>query len=753
MMKASLAVIPSDSRGIPWRDLKSNYRGILRLRCASLGMTVALLLSTSAVHAQNATELPQQKEKQKQERAVAKQQEKVAQRANLEFRGNSAFDDKELRSQLKEQIATIDQYGLSNARADDLAFFLGLFYKKHGYAHVQVRYEILGADRLRLDVTEGPLVHLGKIQFSGQKNITADKLFEYAVGPTRQRYSKLQSLLPFVSSDVEEGATLVERFYISEGYVDAAVEKPEYTFVQPDLVDALIVVHEGAQYHFGNVEFIGPTIYGAETLRGQLSDLTNQPYTDARVADIPRRLQAYYKARGYYAVKVDASADPMTAEHARVPVRVTIDPSHIYYFDGVTITGTQALHPSYIVNRFKKLSGKPYSPDVLDKKFRELMRSSLFNLLQINPTPVNGNQLRLDISVEEAKRQQFGFSIGYGSFEGGIFGIQYANRDLFGTGRPITTSIEVSQRGYKGDVLYEDPYLFESDYSLRARLSAITFDFDGYSKFELGGRWTLSRKLTDQYEVALVYAARHVDITDSTIKPTELLGQDSYFVSSVGFTQTLDFRKNPLVAPRGFVFDNTVDVATSAIGSDVDFLRTTARASYYLSFAPEPVAVVGGENLEKSGFRKWFERSSLAFGARAGVIYPLDTSARAEALAIPIDERFFNGGSTTVRSFGERDLGPHDRRGNPIGGEFYTIFNVEYTFPLYGELKGAVFVDAGNLLPNASEPGFDDMRYGVGAGLRYDLPIGPIRVDYGVNPDPRPTEDFGAFHFSFGFAF
>jgi len=124
-----------------------------------------------------------------------------------------------------------------------------------------------------------------------------------------------------------------------------------------------------------------------------------------------------------------------------------------------------------------------------------------------------------------------------------------------------------------------------------------------------------------------------------------------------------------------------------------------------------------------------------------------------EATAIPIDERFFNGGATTVRSFGERDLGPHDRKGNPIGGEFLTVFNIEYTFPIFGELQGALFTDAGNLLPTSEEPGLDDMRYAVGAGLRYKLPIGPVRLDYGVNPDPHEDEDFGAFHFSFGFAF
>jgi outer membrane protein assembly factor BamA len=106
-----------------------------------------------------------------------------------------------------------------------------------------------------------------------------------------------------------------------------------------------------------------------------------------------------------------------------------------------------------------------------------------------------------------------------------------------------------------------------------------------------------------------------------------------------------------------------------------------------------------------------------------------------------------------VRSFGERELGPHDPKGNPIGGEFFTVFNIEYTFPIIGELQGAVFTDAGNLLPTSEKPGLDDLRYALGFGLRYKLPIGPIRLDYGFNPDPHAHEDDGAFHFSFGFAF
>jgi outer membrane protein assembly complex protein YaeT len=717
----------------------------------SAALLCCFYLTNAAVQGQD-VQLPQEQQKQKQRKATAEQQEKIAQKTNLlEIRGNHAFNEKELRTQLKEQITFIEQNGLTTARADDAAFFLELFYRKHGYAKVNVSYTLLPGNRFRLDVSEGPQVHLGQLLFIGNNQIKADKLFEYAVGPTRERVSKAQALLPFVPSDLEEGANLVQRFYISEGFVECVVDPPTYEYVRPDLVTARIAIHEGQKYLFGRISFVGPTIYDPETLRGQVLDLIAQPFTDARLADIPRRLQAYYKTRGYYNAKVDAIGDPSLAIHSHVPVRVTIDPGQVYYFDGVTVTGTRQLRPSYLVNRFKKLRGRPYSPETLDKKFREMMRTGLFNILQVKPTPIDGNLLRLDVKVEEANPQEFGFLIGYGSFEGAIVGASYANRDLFGYGRPITTSVEWSQRGYKGDFTYQDPYLFDTSFALKVRLSAITYDFDGYSKFELGGLVTFSRQVTDAYSVGLVVGARHVEITDATIRQ-EFLGRTSYFISSVGLTQTLDLRKNPLVAPRGFVCDHTIDLAASELGSDIDLLRSTARVSYYHSFAPEQPELVGAE-LNKSALQKWFERSLFALGARTGIVYPLDTAGTTAALAIPIDERFFIGGSSTVRSFAERDLGPHDPRGNPIGGEYYTIFNAEYTFPLYGELAGAVFVDAGNLLPDARSPSLNDMHYAVGVGLRYNLPIGPVRLDYGINPSPRDDEAFGAFHFSFGFAF
>ncbi|MFZ0915879.1 MAG: BamA/TamA family outer membrane protein [Candidatus Udaeobacter sp.] len=725
-------------------------------------MRYALLFSVGSVAlalevtAQTAVDVVRPEEQQKARRAVVKEQEKRAKHASIiEFRGQQAFQDKDLRSALKEEITTIEDFGLTPARADDLAFFLEVFYRKHGYAKVNVHYVIESSERVRLDVTEGPRFMLQTVIFDGNAHEPADKLFEYMVGPTRERYSRLEKRLPFVAADMEEGTRLVQRFYLAEGFLDVAVDPPRDRFqAQSSEVDVAVPIHEGRQYFFGHILFSGNTIYGAEAMRGQIVDLLQRPYTDVRVEDIPRRLEAYFKQRGYYDVKVVATGAPEEAVNARVPVQVVISAGPVYHFDGVTVNGLTRLHPSFVTKRFTRLSGKTYSPDVLDERFRTLMQTGQFNLLQIKPVPVDGHLLRLDISAEEAKSKEFGFWGGFDIYEGALAGVQVGDRDLFGYGRPLTATIEVSQRSYRGEILYQDPFFFDTDFVFTARAFAFTFDYDGYSKFELGGRFELSRKITKYDEAALTFSVRHVDITDSQIRPSFLLGPSEYQVNTIGLSNTLDLRESPNVNPRGFLIGNTLDLASSALGSDIEYVRGTMRVGYYLPFGPKPLTPgVVEDQPPGSPFQRWFRQSSIAFGARAGIIHSLTTSGSGEATAIPIDERFFIGGATTVRSFGERDLGPHDNHGHPVGGEFYTVWNVEYTFPIFGELQGAVFTDAGNLLPTSEDIGLNDMRYAIGAGLRYKLPVGPIRLDYGVNPDPREFEDFGAFHFSFGFAF
>src|SRR5437762_5408439 len=171
--------------------------------------TAALALEVAA----QSVDVVRPEDQQKARRAVVKKQEKRAKQTSIiEFRGEQAFKENELRVALKEEITTIEDFGLSPARADDLAFFLEVFYRKHGYAKVDVHYVIESGVRLRLNINEGPRFLLSQVIFDGNAHEPADKLFEYIVGPTRERYSRMEKRLPSVASDRQAATHVAQRY-------------------------------------------------------------------------------------------------------------------------------------------------------------------------------------------------------------------------------------------------------------------------------------------------------------------------------------------------------------------------------------------------------------------------------------------------------------------------------------------------------------------------------------------------------------
>src|SRR5262249_27051100 len=156
-------------------------------------------------------------------------------------------------------------------------------------------------------------------------------------------------------------------------------------------------------------------------------------------------------------------------------------------------------------------------------------------------------------------------------------------------------------------------------------------DWDGYTKFELGGRFELSRKITKYDEAGLSFAVRHVKITDSQIRPSFLLGPTTnYLVNTIGLTNTLDTRQSPYVNPRGFLIKNTVDLASNALGSDIEYIRGTMSVGYYLPFSPKVTTPGVTEDQGGTPLHHWFQQSSLAFGARGGIIHSLTASGSDE---------------------------------------------------------------------------------------------------------------------------
>ncbi len=644
----------------------------------------------------------------------------------IQFAGNKAFNEQQLREALADAIREINEGGLTRPRADDAAYYLGVHYRKQGYAKAEVRWEIRGS-RLVLTISEGPRTYLREILFVGNKQESKATLFEYMIGETGERLLHQPEKFPFVEADIQTGVARIRGLYESEGRLEAVVSDPEFAYSGDGAsVDVTVKIVEGPRYTFGEVVFAGKPLFERPKLIEALGEPLSVSYTTQRVNAMQHNLLFFYKLQGYYAAKVEVAHDAKTAKAGRlnnklVPVTFTIQPGPLYRFDGVKVTGLDRLRPGFMEKRFKSLKGKTYNPTKLDEKFREVLRTGLFKNLRVNTTPLPTNEVRIDLTAEEAKAKEVGFSLGFSSYDGLIFGLRLADRNFLGNGRPLALNIDYSTRTTRAELLYVDPWWYDSDYALRARIFVQDRTEEGYAYQEQGIRADVTRKFNPHFDLSTFLQAKNVGITEALIEPL-LLGPTSYQIITLGLTQTYDFRDNPINPSKGWVA--TLGLDGDALAGELAFGRATVRLSYYL-----PIQ----------------RRFLLALGVRGGLIYPLTS--------VPITERYFNGGGTTVRSFRERELGPKDRHGYPIGGEAFTVFNAEFIIPIRDALSAALFADAGNVSAQLENAGFDEMRYALGVGLRYKLPIGPVRLDLGFNPNPKNGEDWGAIHFSFGFAF
>ncbi len=645
--------------------------------------------------------------------------------SRVRFVGNTKFSDRDLSAALADSLAAIQQRGLSLPLADDTAYYLGVFYRRHGYAAVDVKYRIQGP-YLELDISEGPYYKLGEIYFEGNKTFQPATLKDYMIGTTRARFSQFQKQLPFVEADLVTGTTLLQSFYISQGFPHVQIVKlatiPDN---QTGVVNAIVTINGGPRFYFGPISFSGDFGIAPTEFSAKIKSLTKppKPYSDAELQNLQRDLTFSFKKKGYYSASVTVTPNFRGVQAGRVPITVYAVPGPVYRFGAfVEHQGANPrVRPEFLPRRFEQLRGITYDPDKLKDLYSKLYMTGLYDSLDIQEVPQTDDTIELVATPVEAKAKELGFYVGYDTFDGILLGTNYINRNVDGLGRIFSSFVDYTGRGPDGEISYENPWFLESDIDFRTALGLSFKSLVGYSIQKYYGRIAFTKTFRKGIETAAFFEAKEANVSSIVIHPESLVGPTSYQLITLGLSQTFDFRDSPTNPRKGWVLDGSASFSESVNGS-ASFARFTGRYSTYFSFG----------------------KTLLALGARLGYMDAVQGTA-----GVPIDERFFNGGSTTVRSFYETELSPKDTENHPIGGLARSIFNVEYDVPIYGDLVGAAFFDAGG----TGDTPFDNFATGIGGGVRYNLPIGPVRVDYGVNPAPRKNQSFGVLSLSFGFAF
>lgn len=633
---------------------------------------------------------------------------------------------------ISTQLEFIESAGTSMARADDVAYFLENSLRERGYEEASVDWKLVdgagGGQVIVLTVFEGRDINVGAIDISGNESLEDDAVVELLTSATRKRVgADPDEAIPYVEADIAAGKKRVEEFYILLGFGDVEVDVSTDTSGATANISVAIV--EGMSYKVGEItlpEPPDPSI--SEGYEQIVEEFSGMSYSSAIPANLESRIRELAINAGYY----DATATSTTTSGEAGTMNIVVDAQwgEMVRVSGISVQGNEKVKSEFFDRHFEDIVGAPYSPDRTNQQVEELLQTGAFETVRTDIVEQPDGTFLLDVEVEEGYSRTLGVYAGFTNYEGGIGGFEFRNLNLLGSVRKIDAEVEFSKRGIRGDVEFSDPWLLWTDTEFKAGIFAVNREEEGYEKFKTGGRYELTRKFgrEEKLNVTFFGEAAYTDVHEAEIDPI-YLGDRTYFAHASGLSIALDKRDNPRAPRSGFIAQTSLSVASSAIGSEIEFLKATGRLGYYIPVGPH----------------------TMRFGARAGTISPIG-----DTMDIPIDLRFFNGGAQSVRSFQERSMGFRDpMSGEPIGGEFVSVFNIEYDVPVAAVegLSVVPFVDAGNVLVDSDDAGFHDMRYAIGLGIRYRTPIGPLRVEYGYNPDRRPGEPQGTFHVGFGFAY
>lgn len=407
----------------------------------------------------------------------------------------------------------------------------------------------------------------------------------------------------------------------------------------------------------------------------------------------------------------------------RAVVIYDIDPGPRLLFGPNRVVNNKRITTRQILRETTYARGQPFDLEALRATERALLSTGFFTSVTIKPDfdNIRGSQVPIVIEVYESKPHSLRLSLGYGTWDEYRLRLSLINRSLLGWGETITFEGKYSHiyRGLTGR--FELPHLFNRWSKLVIYGGQEQKDDEAYTNRRLFIRPVIEYRLVGSWSWYIGYNMENNQLVDLRADvPDPDFERAVHFISSVPVGVKFDNRDNPLNPTRGTYFRLELELSHRSLGSEVNFLRPVAEL--------RQVVPLGG---------RWY----LAGRVRGGFVQTLGGTDR-----VPLIRRFFLGGADSVRGFPYQRLGPLDSAGVPLGGVVAIEGSVELRFPLVGDLGGVIFIDAGNTWTDV-DVRLPTIYYTAGFGLRYQTPVGPLRLDFGYQVNPPPGDHLARYEF------
>jgi outer membrane protein insertion porin family len=601
-------------------------------------------------------------------------------------------------------------------------------------------------------------VFLGRIFISGNTQVPEGDLRSRM----RTREPSMFSIFRRPKLDraqIERDVAQLEAYYHSIGFPEARVRLDRVEYVEKDrFANVYIVVDEGEATRVVGVRFDGDLLMPESELRKDLLLKRGAPYNASLLATDVYRIKGKYFDRGYLGVAV---LDSALIDSAGVHIRFFIEPGTQLSVGEIVIEGNRLVRRGVIEKEIELKPGEVCRFNRVLKTQRNLFETGLFTVVDVVPENIDPIDRTVDIRIRVRERKSSWIEAGFGV--GNLLGsrvfAEWGTRNLAGTGRTLRFKAQYAFDLFEGDefdlnkfqitnTFYRYDVVFQQRRFLGLKLGI------GLNAFiERDGTVPDLEIKTIGYALGTARDfGRHSELItglsfEEITRRPEGIPEEKSRSHSFGVTASRDARDFLLDPHRGEYRVVSGEIAGGILGGDNDYYKLTGNFQRYRG--------MGGTSVFA-----W--RTRVGYG-----------NAYGRSDQVPVESRYFLGGANSVRGYSEATLGPSttDANGDPryLGGQFLLLANVEARFPLpllaRWNFSGAIFLDGGNVYSDVSDvtgSGFrltsnpdetlvTDFRYGVGAGIRYNTPVGPIRLDYGypLKPDPA-TDRNGRWYFSLG---
>ncbi|MCU1311482.1 MAG: surface antigen [Candidatus Angelobacter sp.] len=672
--------------------------------------------------------------------------------ATLKISGYGFLGDRELKRMLRTvELATTRPQFFGPAFVEDSALLLTARVKQDGYLEPAIAIQLTLADGGRIQTTaqalmenplprplritkaefkihKGPLYYFQDLEFTGLESVTEKQARSYFMETDTLLHPKSGRV--YTPTKLQQGLSSLMATLDRQGYQEASVEVAQLRRDdKTGKVTARIRVHQGPKFivHLVREEIFYQGVPEPAQTRTTFPD---KPYSKLWAQAFILSLKTNQYVLGFPDVTADLRTleRKPTAGQVQVDLLATVKTGPKVWIGAVEFAGEKKVRKRLMSRRIKIARGELLNPIQVEAGRARLAELGIFDSVDVNYRTVNDHTRDVTYQVKESKALNLSLLFGWGSYELLRGGFIVSESDILGLAHHAELTVIQSIKSSSGDFRYTVPEAIGKDVDLFVQASGLRRQEVDFTRLEYGGGLGAHKYFKSSAFDASVHYNYQILSALNTIPLVGTEGLTNPAVGSITADLRLDRRDNPLYPRKGYKVFTTIESATQYLGGEGNYERIEFSPSWY-----HPLG----------------DGRYISLGVSHGVAASFGSSSN----NLPFIKRFFPGGSDSIRGYQQDEASPRNSQGQIVGAETYTLFTVQLEQALTSKWSLIIFSDSLGFAHSLDHYPFDTGLYSVGAGIWWRTLIGPVRLEYGHNLNPRPGDPSGTLLFSLGFPF